>query len=115
MEMTPGEIVRSYLGAADRRKQIQILAELNATNKEYIKKILRDQNITLPDFRKKEIAPVQEEAPKKIKVPAIVYQSIQTQIATMEDTIKNVSFNLEKLKHEKNELEEWLNAVECEQ
>ena len=38
--MTPGEIVTFYRQAMDRRKQIRILAELNAVSKDEILRIL---------------------------------------------------------------------------
>lgn len=47
MNMTPGEIRRSYEQAdkKDKRKQIQILAELNGSDVPTIRKILIEQGI----------------------------------------------------------------------
>lgn len=38
--MTPNEIVRSFLESADKRKQISVLAELNATSEQAIVDVL---------------------------------------------------------------------------
>ncbi len=48
MQMTEGEIIRRYKHAADRRKQIKILAELNACPKETIREILRNAGCDVP-------------------------------------------------------------------
>lgn len=42
MQMTDGEICGSYREAEDKAKQIKVLAELNATDKATIGKILRE-------------------------------------------------------------------------
>lgn len=48
MEMTNGEIIRSYKEAADKRAQIGILADLNCTKRPNIVKILMDNRCELP-------------------------------------------------------------------
>ena len=48
MQMDPGEIAREYKRAADQKKQIQILAELNGCSDVEIIKILKDQKVLLP-------------------------------------------------------------------
>ena len=42
MLMTCGEICRNYRWAKDKPKQIEILADMNRSTKEEIKKILKD-------------------------------------------------------------------------
>ena len=49
MEMTAAEIARSYKSAADPKKQIGILAELNATDRGTIRSILIDAGLMKPD------------------------------------------------------------------
>lgn len=47
MQMTEGEIVRSFKAAKHKANQINILADLNCTNKDKIKEILRNNGIAL--------------------------------------------------------------------
>lgn len=42
LAMTDGEICESYRSAKDQKKQLNTLAQLNATNKETIARILRE-------------------------------------------------------------------------
>lgn len=49
MNMTADEICRSYKNAVDPKKQVGILAELNATDKASIKAILIDAGLMEPD------------------------------------------------------------------
>lgn len=48
MQMTDGEILRSYNNAESKSKQIGILADLNATTKDEIKKILLVNGVEFP-------------------------------------------------------------------
>ena len=50
MQMTQGEIKREYDSAADKRKQIQILAELNICSKQSIRQILIQEGIPEKDI-----------------------------------------------------------------
>ncbi len=75
--MTPGEILRDYNEAKDKRAQIQILAELNATSKEEIMAVLKAGGIdgrTLPHPQvsrpKKKITLSPPEPPKMATVAA---------------------------------------------
>lgn len=64
MQMTPGEILRSYKEAKDQKEQIQILADMNVTTKEHIVQILIEQGVdgrTLPHPRR----PKKQEQPKE--------------------------------------------------
>ena len=45
MEMTKGDILKSYEEAKDKRAQVRILAELNLTSQERIVEILREQGV----------------------------------------------------------------------
>lgn len=47
MEMTDSEIVKSYKRASNKKAQIEILAELNATTKDTIKAILKANDVDL--------------------------------------------------------------------
>ena len=49
MQMTPEEICRHYVQAADRKKDITILAELNETDDASIRAVLIDGGVLPPD------------------------------------------------------------------
>lgn len=49
MQMTPEEICRHYVQAADRKKDITILAELNVTDEASIRAVLIDGGVLPPD------------------------------------------------------------------
>lgn len=49
MQMTPEEICRHYVQAADRKKDITILAELNGTDDASIRAVLIDGGVLPPD------------------------------------------------------------------
>lgn len=49
MQMTPEEICRHYVQAADRKKDITILAELNETDEASIRAVLIDGGVLPPD------------------------------------------------------------------
>ena len=48
MQMTVEEIIRNYIQAKDKSKQIGILADLNGCDKEKIRSILRTRGVELP-------------------------------------------------------------------
>ena len=45
MEMTKGDILKSYEEAKDKRAQVRILAQLNLPSQEHIVEILREQGV----------------------------------------------------------------------
>lgn len=45
MEMTNGEIITSYRQAKDKKKQIEVLADLNMCSKDEIVEILKEQGV----------------------------------------------------------------------
>lgn len=67
MNLTPGEIRRSYEQAdkKDKRKQIQILAELNGSDVPTIRKILIEQGIDPRSLPRRKKAPAEEPETKK--------------------------------------------------
>lgn len=62
MTMTENEIVKSYKEAKNKQNQIKVLAELNDTNPEEIKKILKSKGVDLRggNFRAKNPEPIPE-------------------------------------------------------
>ena len=67
MQMTDNEIVRSYQHAANRTKQISILAELNACSKAQIREILERNGCEVPHYGNRYTGKVKEESKKEPK------------------------------------------------
>lgn len=73
LQMEDGEILQMYRQAADRRAQIEILAQLNAVTKEEIRAVLRGCGEDVPEEPKakrpgrprKDPVPVPEETPEE--------------------------------------------------
>lgn len=113
MQMTPGEIVKSYREAKEKKKQIQILAELNACSTEFIKQIMRENGVQFP-------GPSPKKAPKepakkienKIKVPAAVRSAVLTQLQDINTAIKDMEEKIEHFRQQANELKTWLQGIE---
>lgn len=63
MTMTENEIVRDYKASKNKQQQIAILADLNTTSTDEIKKILKSNGVDLRggNFRKKKPATINEE------------------------------------------------------
>ena len=124
MMMSHEEIVRSYKNAKSKSKQIGILADLNATTKEEIKKILLIKGVELPKAGrpKKEVAtpepkpePKQEPVAKVLitgagnkAIPAIVRQLSQERLSEIAVKIDYHRDRITELECERNELKEYL-------
>ena len=67
MQMTDNEIVRSYQHAANRTKQISILAELNACSKAEIRDILEKNGEEVPHYGNRYTGKVKPETKKEPK------------------------------------------------
>lgn len=70
MQMSNEEIIRSYREARDKRKQVEILSELNACDVQEIRDILAEGGMdhrSLPRSRRKEKAAAPEPGPEKAK------------------------------------------------
>ena len=71
LAMTDGEICESYRSAKDQKKQLNTLAQLNATNKETIARILREGGYKVDGrwlvdrkrYKPKKAAPVEDPVP----------------------------------------------------
>lgn len=59
MQMSVAEIVREYRTAKDQRAQVKILAELNACSPDYIKKILQENGVPVPQRGRPAKAPAE--------------------------------------------------------
>ena len=67
MQMSEGEIVRSYNHAENRQKQIKILSELNACSKAQIREILERNGEEVPHYGNRYTGKVKEEPKKEPK------------------------------------------------
>lgn len=111
MQMKPGEIVRNYQEAKNKADQVQILAELNACEKEEIITILKEAGISpkeLPRNRKKteagkekeateQVAAVEDKKEDKPAMPDIVQEALCKQMAIEQEAIDHHSRRLKEL------------------
>lgn len=100
MQMTADEICRSYKNAVDPKKQIGILAELNATDKASIKAILIDAGLMEPEKKSGPKAPQ-----TKAEMDAVISEGIRKGMTVQkiaedagctEQTVKNHKRALKK-------------------
>lgn len=111
MQMTPNEIVKSYKEAKEKKKQIQILSELNCCSTADIKQILRDNGVEFPGPNPKKATERTEKA-TKIKVPAAVRTAVIEQLKDINEKIKSLEENIETLRNTAEVLKTWLKAIE---
>lgn len=71
MQMSEGEIVRSYNHAENRQKQIKILSELNACSKAQIREILERNGCEVPHYGNRYTGKVKEEPKKEPKKSSV--------------------------------------------
>lgn len=98
MQMSNEEIVKSYKEAKNKAKQLGILAELNACDKQKIKEILTGSGMDyrrLPRGEKKkatvqtaEVKPVKESKPVKENKAAVKEKPVNTQCGNAEPVKK---------------------------
>ena len=113
MNMTEDEICRSYKNAVDPKKQVGILAELNATDKASIKAILIDAGLMEPEKKPGPKAPQ-----TKAEMDAVIAKGLQEglsigKIAEAADCSRTTVKN-RKREQEKPQTVEELDAVIAE-
>ena len=125
MQMTPNEIVKSYKEAKEKKKQIQILSELNCCSTADIKQILRDNGVEFPgpnpkkakEEKTKVVAVISKDAPtlpaEKVipEIPRWVKEAVEERINRLDEEIKTMKAELEEKRVELIELSEWLQRV----
>lgn len=108
MEMTKGEIVREYKAAKSKKRQIQILADMNQCPVDTIEKILIDEGALV---KKQKIAPVQQnpvEEPKEDmidKFPKAVINAIFCRIDALDELIRVSNAEISKITEQIKEYE----------
>lgn len=105
LDMTDEEIKRSVLGAADQKAQIKIVADLNATTEEVIRKRLRAQGVDLRSLRgavKKHIA----ERKRKYKKPEVIPAPPKPgKLPTISDAIAVIKAEIAEINRQQYELD----------
>ena len=114
MEMTPNEIVKSYREAKEKKKQIQILSELNACRPSDIKQILRDNGVQFPGPEPKKepkafiVTNKECTLPYEKIIPEFVENTVQERIRYLHESIETLSQDIQKMQIEEAELTAWL-------
>lgn len=119
MQMTDSEIVKSYKEAKEKKKQIEILSQLNACNVAKIREILIANGVQFPgpkpkkakEEKTKVVAVISKDAPAppvEKAIPEFVDKVVQERLAFLRDTIAMTAERLDKLRAEEAELSRWL-------
>lgn len=114
MEMTNQEIVRRYLNADSKKSQVEILADLNATDPKTIRDILIEAGVMKksgPKPKKLKVATAPVKLPEGTMVPPILKDAahlgveyITKKIQEKEAEIKEAQKALEDLKKQRAEI-----------
>ena len=118
--MEPKDIVKSYEEAANKRKQIAILAQLNLCKESDILDVLRDNGVdhrTLPRNGKNVAAKEEEKVlQEKIEQPMQCTKSTNTDnsanSADVEDSLENTLSYVKSLKRKRQLLLDELSRIE---
>ncbi len=135
MQMSEAEIVRSYINATNRSSQIDILAQLNACERDKIVYILENAGIAVPKSgrKKEQVAAVKKESVKAEPVkegtmaagqdkkgqtaaglPDIVKQAICKEMCNIQEKIDTIVEQIGYCKEALHEAEEELHQREKE-
>lgn len=117
--MEPKDIVKSYEEAANKRKQIAILAQLNLCKESDILDVLRDNGVdhrTLPRNDKNTAVKEETVLQEKIEQPMQRTKSTNTDnsanSANVEDSLENTLSYVESLKRKRQLLLDELSRIE---
>ena len=116
MQMTESEIVRSYKNAQTPRKQIKILAELNACDRKEIREILLKNGCKLPatgnryKSTKTSAEKCQPSQPVDVweddEVPKIVFELARQELLKVEENIASAEIDRDLLQANIDKLEQ---------
>lgn len=122
MQMTDSEIVKSYKEAKEKKKQIEILSQLNACDVAKIREILIANGVQFPgpkpkkakEEKTKVVAVISKDAPtlpaEKV-IPEFVDKTVQEHLEYLREIIAVREEHLAKLKAEEAELSQWFKSV----
>ena len=121
MEMTDSEIVRSYKEAKEKKKQIEVLSQLNACPITTIREILIANGVQFPGPKPKKAKEEKTEVvavlskdtptltlPVEKAIPEFVDKVVQERLTYLRSSIAIGEENLAKLRAEEAELSRWL-------
>ena len=112
MQMTNGDIVKSYKEAKEKKKQIEILAQLNACPVTTIREILVSEGVQFPGPKPKKpessTAETPAEAPKEKIVPEAVNIAVIEKLTAIKQKISALEDEIEKLNNTAAVLSSWL-------
>lgn len=105
MEMTEGDIVRSYVHAESPSKQIGVLADLNACSRKEIKEILKRNGLEVPAGK--------PGRPKieKVEVPDEVLDAVKEKLVKIDKEIAEHNEAAAKLGRQRRAIAEWLKKI----
>lgn len=119
MQMTDSEIVRSYKEATKKKKQIEVLSQLNACDVAKIREILIANGVQFPgpkpkkakEEKTKVVAVISKDAPTLPVVkalPEFVEKVVNERLANLREAISISEDRLKELRAEEAELSHWL-------
>lgn len=119
MQMTDSEIIKSYKEAKEKKKQIEILAQLNACPVTTIREILIANGVQFPgpkpkkakEEKTKVVAVISKGAPKlpvEKVIPEFVEKVVNERLANLREAISISEDRLKELRAEESELSYWL-------
>lgn len=112
MHMTNGDIVKSYKEAKEKKKQIEILAQLNACPVATIREILVSEGVQFPGPKPKKpessTAETPAEASKEKAVPEAVNIAVIEKLTAIQQKISALEDEIEKLNNTAAVLNSWL-------
>lgn len=119
MQMTDSEIIKSYKEAKEKKKQIEILAQLNACPVTTIREILIANGVQFPgpkpkkakEEKTKVVAVISKDAPKlpvEKVIPEFVEKVVNERLANLREAISISEDRLKELRAEESELSYWL-------
>lgn len=111
MQMDPKEILRDYNSAADKKKQLLILAQLNSCNVDDIKDILRSQGVDYRSFPRSKSVKKQTSSPK-VKNKKVPSDENSERLQKIDPA--SVLEYLEQLKARRNDLVKQVNDIDEE-
>ena len=116
MVMTDEEIARDYRLSKDKKKHIKILAQINATDSDNIKRILKERGeivekkVTISE-RLAELAEETAERGKREDVPGMpmfVREALENEVYRITAQINEMSLEIETAKAKKEQIVEYI-------
>ena len=121
MTMTENEICRNYRAAKDRPGQIKVLADMNCTTADEIKKILvaKGELVVAPPKsnrgkKAQEKSKQAEEKPKTTPIPDAVMEALAAELDALDMQISLVKAKLDPLVDRYNEISAFIKSYGSE-